>query len=440
MNRNGTENEMRPGRDGALSPPFGGVWSPGLNWLAIGIPPVYERRMRSLLFVLAAGTIVLSGCSDRRYQAESQVKAGVALMQQGDLDGATDDFDRALELDPQNADAYYYRGVVAGRLESWDKAVADLTKAIGLNSQYADAYFWRGAARQQQGDLNGALADFNQIITLKPQFARPYLDRGLVKSGMSNWDDALADFNHCLKLDPRDPIAYYYRGVLEHRQGDLDKALADYTRAISIKLVRTNRFYAQVFERRGVLKLDRCDLDGALADLNQSVELLPRNAGSRVDRGVVNYLRHDPQAAIADFEEAAELRFDHREYPRIFIWLARAEQADQRAAADRELDEYFSTHDNGTNDWPFLVGHFLTGRLSQADLLKAADSPDAAADNSETRQQRHCEAYFYVGTSHLLAGDRPAAKSFFQRCVATDVKTFYEFRMARVRLAAMQKE
>ena len=396
---------------------------------------VYERHMSSRLFTLILGLIIISGCSSKQHQAEIFVKQGIQNSQKGDLDEAEYDFDQAIGLDPQNANAYYHRGVVKAQLNNWDGAIADFTHAIQFKSQNAAAYFCRGIAKQQNGDLKGALADYTQTITLDPQAAHAYLRRGMVKFLMDDWDGAIADYTRSVQLDPQNAIAYFHRGIAEHTQGKLDSALADYTRALAIKPDYTNIFYAYVYERRGTLKIDQCDLDGAIADLDQAIELMPQDAGYHMDRGVANYLGHHPSAAITDLQKAAELRFIYYDYPRIFTWLVKAEQADQLAAANQELKGYFFARAGGTNDWPFQVGHFLTGGLPQPDFLEAANSTDPKTD-----KEQHCEAYFYIATIYLLSGDTRAAKSFFQQCIATDVKTFYEYRMAKVKLKELDAE
>jgi len=387
--------------------------------------------MRLRLLTLVVGLITVSGCASKHDRAESFIEQGIQNTRKGELDEAGNDFDQAISLDPQNADAYYDRGIVKSKLEDWDGAVAAFTHAIQLNPQNATVYFYRGIAKQQKGDLAGALTDYTQTISFNPQLAQVYLNRGMVESQMSNWDGALADYNHNIKLDPKSAVGYFYRGILEERRGGLGVALVDYTQAIEIKPDCTNTLCAHVYDRRGILKLERGDLDGALADLDQAIEFASRDAGFHMDRGVANYLNHRPSAAIADFKKAAELQFVYYDYPQIFTWLVKAEQADQLAAANEELKDYFLARGGRTNDWPVQVGHFLTGESSQSDFLKAANSTDP-----ETDKEQHCEAYFYIAIKNLLAGDKPAAMLFFQECIATDVKTFYEYRMAQIKLRA----
>ncbi|MBV8846400.1 MAG: tetratricopeptide repeat protein [Bryobacterales bacterium] len=52
-----------------------------------------------------------------------------------------------------------------------DGAIADFTRAIELRPDYAEAYYFRGLAKRAKGDKDGAVADFMKAIGLKPDYA-----------------------------------------------------------------------------------------------------------------------------------------------------------------------------------------------------------------------------------------------------------------------------
>ena len=78
------------------------------------------------------------------------------------------DYDRAIQLNPNNAIAYYNRGVVKYALGKNQDAIADYDRAIQLDSNYAIAYFGRGSAKSVLGKNQEAIADyglFSLILT-----------------------------------------------------------------------------------------------------------------------------------------------------------------------------------------------------------------------------------------------------------------------------------
>ena len=60
-------------------------------------------------------------------------------------------------------------------------ALQDYNEAIRLKPDYADAFNNRGIARKAKGDLEGALQDYNEAIRLKPDFAEAFNNRGNVR-------------------------------------------------------------------------------------------------------------------------------------------------------------------------------------------------------------------------------------------------------------------
>ena len=52
--------------------------------------------------------------------------------------------------------------------ENWAGALADFSRALEINPNNAAAYFHRGVARQIEGDFSGAVSDYDHFIALKP--------------------------------------------------------------------------------------------------------------------------------------------------------------------------------------------------------------------------------------------------------------------------------
>jgi tetratricopeptide (TPR) repeat protein len=107
------------------------------------------------------------------------MKRGVDAASKGDPDQALADFNEAVRLDPDNADAYMNRGNSHSSIGSLDQAMDDYNKAIGLRPDYAAAYVNRGNLYEMQKDYARAREDWEQALRLDPKmlFAREGIER-----------------------------------------------------------------------------------------------------------------------------------------------------------------------------------------------------------------------------------------------------------------------
>src|SRR5215471_14533654 len=75
----------------------------------------------------------------------------------------------ALKLRTKGANAYYHRGLAKIDKGDLDGASAEYNRAIDLDPKYANASGNRGLAKQTKGDLYGAIADYSRAIELDPK-------------------------------------------------------------------------------------------------------------------------------------------------------------------------------------------------------------------------------------------------------------------------------
>ena len=127
---------------------------------------------RGLLLAISALALYLALLSylapmlpdHRALLAETYYYRGIAFYNRGDGSRAIAQYDRSLELAPDNAKAFVNRGVVYRELGQLDRARADLDAGLRLNPQDALGYSNRAWVSWQEGDLEGAQADFERAL------------------------------------------------------------------------------------------------------------------------------------------------------------------------------------------------------------------------------------------------------------------------------------
>ncbi|MGZ6223181.1 MAG: tetratricopeptide repeat protein [Syntrophales bacterium] len=115
---------------------------------------------------------------------------------------AIKDFDRAIELKPECAAAYYNRACTYRKdVDDIQQAIKNFTKAIELRSGYAEAYNNRGDLYEYVGDYEQAIVDFTKAIELKPDYAMAYVNRGITYARHDNKSQlSIADIKKAISL------------------------------------------------------------------------------------------------------------------------------------------------------------------------------------------------------------------------------------------------
>ncbi|MGK7949257.1 MAG: tetratricopeptide repeat protein, partial [Xenococcaceae cyanobacterium] len=112
---------------------------------------------------------------------------GNSYYYQGNYQQAISDYDRAIEIDPQLADAYNNRGNAHSYQGNYQQAISDYDRAIEIDPQLAQAYYNRGIAHSYQGNYQQAISDYNKAIEINPQYADAYNNRGNAHSYQGNY-------------------------------------------------------------------------------------------------------------------------------------------------------------------------------------------------------------------------------------------------------------
>ena len=135
------------------------------------------KKIKSIMSRLSLAVILISmtACAvpSTSDVAEGDIKKSEVLYQQalekvkkGDLKAALEDYNQAIEANPQNSDAYSNRGNAYFLLKQPEEAMKNYNQAIKLDPELSRPYYNRGFLYQREGKPELAVKDYNKTISL----------------------------------------------------------------------------------------------------------------------------------------------------------------------------------------------------------------------------------------------------------------------------------
>jgi len=145
---------------------------------------------------------------------------GHAYERLGRLDLARYYYDRALAVDANAAEAYYYRGMLYFRRGVYAGALPDLAAAVRADDGYADAWLVLAECYTRTGDAAAAATAFERLAALRPEDAAVQARAAAAFTAAGRWDEAATLGRRALALQADLTGAHYTLGCCSAQRGD----------------------------------------------------------------------------------------------------------------------------------------------------------------------------------------------------------------------------
>ena len=139
--------------------------------------------------------------------AQDVAVRGRRLARSGKSEEAMAEYEKALALDPYNAQALYGRGLIYQGEKQHEKAIEDFTAAHGLTPQRAEPLVGRAISYLALDKAKEAVTDLDEAVQADPNSAPAWSQRGLAYEKLGDKEKAKASYNRAIALRPRDDAA-----------------------------------------------------------------------------------------------------------------------------------------------------------------------------------------------------------------------------------------
>ncbi len=249
------------------------------------------------------------------HDVNANIGYGMALTKQFKLDGADDQFNKALARDPNNPGAMAGKALnMLNRLQSSSNTIrknkdavlkeaeATAQQAINSDRRIPEAHYAMAMVYKEEGRLPEAADEIKKSIDLDPRFSDGYTGLGLIQMAQNNSPAAISNFKQAIRLNTGDWTAHYGMGQALLNQGSTDAALKElntaeyqFPNSWPVRLA-----LGSAYERQG-------NTVAAIREYQESIRIKPENAAAYLGISNVREGRGDLELSIAELRSGLEL-------------------------------------------------------------------------------------------------------------------------------------
>lgn len=219
---------------------------------------------------------------------------------------------------------------------------------------------------------------------------------------------------------------FYQRGLIYDRMGLTAHSRYDFSQAIN-----ADPTYASAYNSLGLYQLLVQSYDEALESFDSALELSEKMDFSYLHRAATLYQVQRFDLASEDIEL---FYLGETDDPYRILWRFIINSKIDKDDALVALQEKNKADNDNRYAWSMI--DVIAGRVSEN--LFFENIATGVTTNKELAQ-RLCEAYFYLGHWHKLAGNLNKSIYYFRMSTATNIHEFIEYKYSLMELAAIQE-
>jgi Flp pilus assembly protein TadD len=203
------------------------------------------------------------------------------------------------------AEHFYGQGLGFLSHDDWTRALPLFEKAVDTDPDYAEAWYQTSYCNGMLGRHNEALRASRQVIRLKPDWPEPYVNMGHAYSRLGQFQDAINSYKQALRLDPYNADVQFAIGLTYGKWNKPDDEIIAYRKAINL-----SPDHAGAYERLGLAYFRQGKFKEAAAAFDQLRMLKPGEAKASNYLGEAYLKLNRVDESIEAFKQATRLKPD----------------------------------------------------------------------------------------------------------------------------------
>ena len=286
------------------------VWLEGFGERIADNPTPQEELARRMVLLgnleigelgIVAGRIgreILEGINPKS-DDNSWFGQGCQQLKKGNFEDALFCFEKVIELEPDNHEAWIRRGGALGNLGRFEEAINSYDKALEIKPNFHEAWFNRCIDLGNLGRFKEAINSYEKAVKIKPDGYKAWYNRGLALVNLGRLEEAINSYEKALKIKPDDHEAWNSRGaILCDNLGRFEEAINSFDKALEFK---PDYDYAWYGRGNALANLGR--LEEAINSYDKALEFKPDDHLTWYNRGVTAGESSHPHQFLTSFSQ-----------------------------------------------------------------------------------------------------------------------------------------
>ena len=342
----------------------------------------------------------------------------------------------AIQQEPQRSSAYIALGRHYFGWKRYNDAINAITKAAALDTNNATIYDMRGQAYQHLGNYEKAFADYSRARYIDPLNAYAPEHLGMLYYEQGNFKQAVNYLKESIKLSPPRnlPDRLFKLANIYLENGDYNNAIS-----YLLQTIKQNGRHSWAHHALAMAYLHKGNIQIAISKMETEIELYPERDVHYYGLGAIYFCNGEYEKAKKWF--AAAVKMNKNNWTGHLLYYLSLLKMEQYSAAQQYIDLLKIHFSNSKLSAPIV--QFYCGIIDEQEVLQRVQ-----ADKIINKRRDLCEAYYYIGMAYLLnvvssnsstVVNQQKAVDYFKNCVATKVRDYWEYELARAELFRLEQ-
>ena len=309
--------------------------------------------------------IIITTNSPSKPSEEEIINQAFKFHSQGNLSEAAKYYQYFIDQEYKDHRVFSNYGIILKNKGKLQEAEFSLRKAIETNPNFAEAHYNLGNTLKDLGNLQEAEKSYKKAIELKSNYTKAHLNIGLIFQNIGKLKEAELSTRKAIELNPNFADAYINLGTILNDLGKSQEAESSYLKAIEL-----NPKIAEAHSNLGVILLEKNEHQSSLKYFSESAVLLRgRKAQIRSKKISKAKVDHD----IEQFEYLASQGYESEKFTALAI-LYKKIASEINWPSTTQLISLTNNHQNLLKDsYNRLINQIEAPRLQHAAVNSLLD-------------------------------------------------------------------